>query len=120
MQKKIQQQINDTISEKKSQRMQGRLGTLISYDPFDNTATVQVSKESTDEIDELLTKVMCPRVLGVQTVSPSPGILCWVVFKDDNVTQPLITNYYNHRYSQYDYPKQSRAINALPTYLMGL
>lgn len=119
-QKKQQDQINHSILENKSQAMSGRLGVIMSYDSYDNTATVQITKQQTDEMDQSINKVMCPRTLGVQTVAPQPGDLCWVAFKDDNITQALIINFYNHRYSQYDYPKQTKAHNALPSYLLGL
>lgn len=118
--KKQQDAITSSIKENIAQGMSGRLGVIMSYDPYDNTATVAITKEQTDEIDEVIRKVMCPRTLGVQTVAPQPGLQCWVTFKDNNVTQALITQFYNHRYSQFDYPKQSQSINTLPSYLLGI
>jgi hypothetical protein len=118
--RQIQQHVQSAITEKRYQAVTGRLGVVISYDKYDNTATVAVTSEHTDEIDDILTKVMCPVVLGVQTVAPSPGLQCWVVFKDNNISQPLISHFYNHRYSQYDYPKQTPATNNIPSYLLGL
>mgnify|MGYP001566734187 CR=1 FL=1 len=118
--KEIQQHVQDAIAEKRNQAVTGRLGVVMSYDKYDNTATVVITREQTDEIDDILRKVMCPVVLGVQTVAPSPGLQCWVVFKDNNISQPLISHFYNHRYSQYDYPKQTPATNTIPSYLLGL
>lgn len=117
---KNKQQAQQVFAQQKMQRMSGRLGVVIQYDETTNTATVAISSEQTDEIEEVLTKVMCPTMLGIQTVAPSPGTGCWVVFKDDNITQPLISHYYNHRFEQFDYAKQVRSNNTLPTYLLGI
>jgi hypothetical protein len=119
MNKHHQQQINDSINQHTAQNVAGRLGVIMSYDKYTHTATVAITKEQTDEIDEVITKVMCPVTLGVQAVAPEPGRPCWVVFKDNNITQGLITHFFNHRYSTYDYPKQSKTHVTVPSYLLG-
>ena len=116
----MKDQANKIYDERKYQAMSGRLGVISSYDEVNNTATVMISGENSDVIEDVLRNVMCPVSLGVQSVTPSPGRECWVVFKNNNISQPLITHYYNHRYSQYDYPKQTQAHIGLPNYLLGL
>jgi len=117
---KIEQQIQDAFATGRQQNLAGRLGVIASYNAIDNTATVLISGENTDVIEDILNGVMCPVQLGIQTVAPSPGRECWVVFKNNNISQPLITHYYNHKYSQYDYSKQTQANIGLPNYLLGL
>lgn len=116
MQEKIQQAIQDN----NYQKLTGRLGVISYYDSVKHTATVMITKEQTDEIESILQNVMCPRMMGVQTVAPQPGDLCWVTFKSNNITQPLITQFYNHRYEEHDYSKQISSKNTLPTYLLGM
>jgi hypothetical protein len=118
--KNIQKYVEDSHFNKQLQRMSGRVGVVSSYDPRQNTATVLISKEQTDEIEEVLTDVHCPRTLGVQEVAPGPGLLCWVAFKDNNITQPLITHFFNHRYEQFDYDKHNSTPDVMPNYLLGL
>jgi hypothetical protein len=120
MNKNVKQYVDESQFNRQMQRMSGRLGVVSQYDPAQNTATVMITKEQTDEIEEIVTNVMCPRTLGVQTVAPSPGIMCWVVFKDNNITQPLITHFFNHRYEQFDYYKQNLTLDRMPNYLMEL
>ncbi len=120
MNQKTTQHIKQEIANNNTQIRSGTLGVISSYDDMHNTATVIITKPQSDEVDEILTNVMCPRTLGIQTVAPMPGIQCWVVFKDNNVTQPLITHFFNHRYFQYDYAKQTKTMTSLPSYLIGL
>lgn len=116
----VRQQVQNALHENKLQAISGRLGVVMSYDRHDNTATVVISGEQTDEIEDVLTKVMCPVTLGVQSVAPSPGMQCWVIFKGGNMSQPLITHFFNHKYGDYDYPRQTPANNSIPSYLLGL
>ena len=98
--------------------MSGRFGVIMSFDENENTATVVISKQETNEIEDVLRNVPCPVMLGVQTVMPSPGRPCWVVFKDGNVTQPIVTHYFNHNYGNYDYANQVVSPNQIPSYLL--
>lgn len=96
----------------------GTFGTVISYNKMTNTATVVITKQETNDVDEILTGVPCPTFIGVQMVAPESGRPCWVVFKNGDVTQPLITHFYNHLYASFDYPKQISSNNVIPTYLL--
>lgn len=117
---RMRDEARNAVAENRLQSMTGRLGVIAQYDEISNTATVLISGEQSDAIEDVLEHVMCPVTLGVQTVAPSPGRLCWVVFKNGNYSQPLISHYYNHRYSDYDYGKQTQANNGLPSYLLGM
>jgi hypothetical protein len=111
--------INSAIRRDNAQRPSGVLGVVSSYDRYTNTATVIVSRQDTDEVEEILQKVPCPVLLGVQSVAPEPGRPCYVIYKGGNKTQALITHYYNHRYSDNDYNSQNRAHVAIPSYLLN-
>lgn len=117
--KKIKDQINAALDSHKYQKFTGSVGTIISYDKFDNTATVAISKTETDEVGEILKRVPCPTNLGVQTVAPRPGTMVYVVFRNGLLSQPLITHFWNHRYATYNYDSQIHSINNLPSYLLG-
>ncbi len=120
MNRKIQDKIDQSISQNQRQGMTGRLGVVTSYNPFDNTASIYITKEQTNELDEHLTKVMCPVMLGIQYVAPRPGDHCWVVFKNGKVTEPLITHFFNHRYDQFNYGPQNQSTMNVPSYIMDL
>jgi hypothetical protein len=115
----IKKCVKDSLQMDRAQRPNGVLGVISSYDRYTNTATVMVSKPDTDEIEEILPNVPCPVLLGVQSVAPEPGRPCYVVYKNGNKSQALITHYYNHRYDHYDYFKQARAEVLLPSYLLN-
>lgn len=116
----IAKKIHETISADRAQKPNGVLGVISSYDRYTHTATVIASRPDTDEVEEILQNVPCPVLLGVQAVAPEPGRPCYVVFKGGNRTQALITHYYNHRYDQYDYSRQTKADVAIPSYLLNI
>ena len=111
--------LKQCINEQRQQYPNGALGVISSYDRYTNTATVIVSRPDTDEVEEIMHRVPCPVLLGVQAVAPEPGRPCFLVFKGGNRSQALITHYYNHRYDQADYDKQTRSHVGLPSYLIG-
>lgn len=111
--------INSSIQGDRAQRPHGVLGVISSYDRYNNTATVIVSRPDTDEVEEILRNVPCPVLLGLQSVAPDPGRPCYVVYKNGNKSQALITHYYNHRYDHFDYSRQTRADIAIPSYLLN-
>lgn len=119
MNQRVQKQIDQTIRDDRYKKLSNAVGVILSYDKFANTATVMVSKSETDEAEEILKNVPCPTNIGVQMAAPEPGRLCVVIFRNGNITQPLITNYYNHRFSQYDYNRQSPTQVDIPSYLLG-
>ena len=117
--KELDRSIAEVLRQERSQRPPGVLGVISSYDRYTNTATVIVSRPDTDEVEEILRKVPCPVLLGIQAVAPEPGRPCYVIFKGGNKTQALISHYYNHRYEDYDYEKQSPAHVSIPSYLLN-
>lgn len=119
MTRKIQQQIDKTIHDKKYQKLDNAIGTILRYDQYSNMATILISKSETDEAEEILKNVPCPTFIGIQMAAPEPGRVCNVIFRNGNITQPMIINYYNHRYGELDYPKQIGSQNNLPSYLLG-
>src|SRR5687768_10273233 len=114
MNRETKSQVTDSINASKQTSMSGSLGVIISYDRNNNTATVAITQSDSDEIREILNNVPCPVVMGVQTVAPEPGRLCWLNFKNGNITSPMVIHYYNHRYQQFDYERQYRTGFDLP------
>lgn len=118
--KSIKDCVQQELSNNRNQYPTGVFGVISAYDRYTNTATVITSRPDSDEIDEILNKVPCPVLLGVQTVAPSPGLPCYVIFKGGNRSQPLVSHFWNHRYDEYNYGPQTKADVALPSYLLNL
>ncbi len=108
----------DLFLTQQNQQESGTEGVIFSYNRHKNTATVGVAAKDTGELREILNNVLCPTFLGVQMVSPQPGQMCWVTFKNGKLNQPIITHFYNHRYEENDFGKQSRTPFSIPNYLM--
>lgn len=119
MRNKTQQCIDHSIQENAYNKKTGTMGTILTYDRYSNMATVLTTKPETDEADEVMKNVPCPTYMGIQMVAPEPGRLCWIIFKNGNITQPLISHYYNHRYDEHDYPRQAGSYLQAPSYLLG-
>ena len=118
--KYISECVQTQIQKSRANSPSGVLGVIASYDRYENTATVIVSASDTDAVEEILYKVPCPVLLGIQSVAPDPGRPCYVVFKGGNRSQALITHFYNHNYSEYDYGRQTQADIAIPSYLLNI
>lgn len=110
---------NSNINQNLVNQMTGSLGVIMSYDRYTNTATVAVTENDTDEIREILKNVPCPVTYGVQSVAPEPGKLCYIIFKNGNITSPLLLAIYNHRYEKFDYERQNKTTFNIPSYLTG-
>lgn len=119
MNEKHKAQIQGEIASNRQAQMSGSLGVIIAYNSEMNTATVAMTENDSDEIREILENVPCPiSAPGVQTVSPEPGKLCWVHFANGSINSPLIVNFYNHRFNQFEHTKQYKTAFGLPMSLM--
>lgn len=94
-------------------------GIIINYDAVSNTATVQMAQSGSGSIGAVLNNVPCPTSVGIQGVAPEPGRPCFVMYKD-NISNPVIVTYFNHKYAQIDYARQTQAINNTPRFLMQI
>jgi hypothetical protein len=112
------QQLLAAIGSDRNQNTSGRFGGIVSYDRYTNTATVIISKQNSNQVEQVLKNVQCPVITGLQAVSPSPGKPCWVVFKDGNINQPLITHFFNHEYAGNEYGKQNGIGFSIPSFMM--
>lgn len=116
---KNQEKLQDTLLKDKYHKYNGgTFGTIVGYDINTNTATVVIEKQETNHIDQILYGVPCPTYIGVQMVAPEPGRPCWVVFKNGDVSVPLVTHYYNHMYHTYDHKKQTSTDSTIPSFLL--
>lgn len=116
------QQVRDIISQHSAEgNGGGRYGIVQSYDTRTNTATVLMSSTDSDAVGDILTNVLCPVTLGIQTVAPEAGRPCWVVFKGErNDKKAMISHYFNHRFDTYDYSKQYNTNSSMPRYMLGM
>jgi len=118
--KSIEECVKSKVYSDRVQHPSGVLGVVASYDRYTNTATVMVSAADSDVVEEIMHKVPCPVLLGVQSVAPEPGRPCYVAFKGGNRNQALITHFYNHMYDEIDYSRQNKADVSLPSYLLNI
>lgn len=95
-------------------------GIVITYDQNSNTATVLMAQKGSDAAGEIYHNVPCPTTMGVQTVAPDPGRQCAVTFKNGNIGSPIITNFFNYMYEQFDYSKQNTAPAPMPYFMRGM
>lgn len=110
----------DTL-KRRQQNPSGNYGIIQSYDSETNSATVLMTAVDSDLPSDILTGVLCPVTLGVQTVAPESGRPCWVVFKGTfNDRRAIISHYFNHRFETHDYGKQYVARSSIPRYTLGM
>jgi len=102
------------------QQAQGGYGIVLHYDPEENAATVLLSRPGSDQPGEIFSSVPCPVTNGVQVVSPEIGRPCWVEFKGNTQTNPMITHFFNHSYHTNDYARQYYADNDTPRFMMEM
>lgn len=113
---KFEKRQNQDRSYTDMSQSSGREGVVMAYNEFKNTASVLMSLPKSEGFGAILEDVPCPTIMGVQTVAPEPGRMCWVAFKDSNERKPIITHYYNHAYFKYDYGIQRNANNLVPNF----
>lgn len=115
-------EVRSIISEYNSERTgAGRFGIIQSYDERTNSATVILSSPDSDAPSDIITDVMCPVILGVQTVAPSPGQPCWIVFKGQrNDKRAVVSHYFNHSFERFNYHKQYSTESSVPRFMLGL
>lgn len=99
----------------------GKVGIIQSYDPVSNTATVLTAANDSDVPNDIITDVMCPVFPGIQMVAPEPGRPCWIVMKSGfNDRRAMISHFFNHNFSNYDYSKQYSIRSGIPSYMRGI
>lgn len=92
-------------------------GIIMSYDPENNQATIMTARPGSDQMGEVYKQVPCPQNNGVQSVDPEPGRPCVLSFPNGTQNSPIITAFFNPRYQENDYAKQTRARNEIPRFL---
>ena len=91
---KFDQKINDQVSLNKFQDSKPRPGTIMSFDRTNNTAVVVLDEKYSNTVGNMFARVPCPFSYGVQTVAPTPGTRCYVIFRDNSEKEPYIVNYF--------------------------
>ena len=92
---KFDQKINDQITNARFKQSKTRPATIMSYNIDNNTATIVLDEKYSNNIGEMMANVPCPFYYGIQTVSPSPGTRCYVMFRDEMEKEPYIVSYFN-------------------------
>lgn len=108
------------VNPSMNQSVTGTYGVIVGYDLVKNRATVILASQGSDQLGEILYDVICPTNNGVQGVSPEPGRMVWVNFKEGNMNNAFIAHYFNHEYDSIDYQRQNRAEIPMPRYLISM
>lgn len=117
---KFDQHIQGQINQANHEKSTSRYGIIMSYNSDDNTATVLLSSPDSDSMGDLVRKVPCPVYMGVQNVAPEPGRPCWVIFKGERESGPIITHYFNHAYEQFDNGRHNTARMSIPNFQINM
>lgn len=115
------QHLKDQARQHASEAPVARYGSVVSYDPAKNTATVALSAKDSDGIDRYLENVPCPVFMGIQLAAPEPGRPCYVVWLSANSeSRPVISHYFNHEYQKRDYYRQSDARTGVSQFYLNM
>lgn len=95
-------------------------GIVMNYNSIHNTADIIISDQGSDNFGEVFRNVPCPMIPGVQSTAPQKGTPCFVIFKDNRGSYPVVTHFFNHVYGQFSYGPQYQAINPLPRFMLDL
>ena len=114
---KFDQKINDHISTYQMQQSKTRAATVVKYDRISNTVTVVMEYGHSDMIGNIVDKIPCPSLYGVQTVAPEPGDRCIVGFSDQNERFPHIVSFINDFSNERNF-NSSIANNGIPRYMI--
>jgi hypothetical protein len=109
--------IKGHIDGAQSKLVNDRHGMVLSYDPAENTATIALSGQDSDDITDIIKEVPCPTYHGLKLAAPEAGRGCYVVFKGGRESQPMITHFYNHDYKKFDFDQMNRTSSDIPKYL---
>lgn len=115
---KLQQETKKIVEGQSYTQMTGSVGVVISYDRYNNTATVAVTENESNTISEIVKNVPCPFLPGMQGLDPQPGWEAWIVYKNGKITTPCISHFFNHAYSKYIYESQNKTEYGIPFHLM--
>lgn len=113
---KFDKKITDQIEDAKFRQVKNRPGTVMSYNPAQNTATVLVDEKFSSTIGNMLANVPCPFIYGIQSVAPSPGTRCLVGFRDEHEDDPYIIMYFNELHS-YKNTRNTTVDTGIPKYM---
>lgn len=117
---KLDKYIQNAMLQDRQSRTRDRFGIIAEYNADTNMATVLMSDQFSDQINDVITNVPCPTNIGIQGVAPEPGRGCWVAYDGTSATAPYILSFTNLDYPKYDYMKQSVATTAVPKYMLDL
>lgn len=114
---KFEKHIKGKIDQAETEKSRSRYGVITAYDRKTHTATVILTAPDSDMPSDVLKNVPCPVTIGLVTAAPEPGRPCWVTFKSNSETFPVITHYFNHSYEKFDYKRQTEAKSAIPSFI---
>lgn len=115
---KFDQKIKDHIEDNNFQSSKTRPGTIMQYNKSTNTATVILDERFSNAIGDIVTKVPCPFVYGIQTVAPSPGTRCLVGFRNNSERDPFILNYFNEFYDMNKTMSNNQIDTGIPKFMV--
>jgi len=118
---KFEAKIRDRILDPSAQQAaKPGYAVVLSFDKQFNTCTIATAQPGSDMLGEVTADVPCPMQSGVQGVSPKPGLLCWIDYRDGATTTPFITHFFNPMFQTNNYHEQYKATMDTPRYMLGL
>lgn len=96
-------------------------GIVAGVDPGRNTVDVWIAGQGNSHLmSEMLFKVPFPVITGIQASLPRIGMMCWVDFKGNDFSSPVVTHFYNPVFQETQERKQNQAINTTPRFMFKM
>ncbi len=114
---KQQQEVRDIVTPVTQAEREPVWGIVLWYNATRNVANVLAAQPGSDAMGEIYPNVPCPVTVGLQTVAPEVGRACLLTFKGDF---PIISSFFNYSYNNQDYPRNTAAVQAVPSYMLEM
>lgn len=118
---KFEERIKDEIIHKETkQSVRSTYGIVSNVNIRKNTVDVWLAAPDSDEFSEVLFNVPYPIMPGIQMAAPPVGTPCWVDFKGNDYSTPIVTHFFNHVFLETQSERHNTAVNEVPRYMYGM
>lgn len=114
---KFDNKIQTQIDASKMRQNKIRPGVVMQFDKSTNMATVILDDPYSTQIGNIVSKVPCPSVMGIQNVSPQPGTRCLVGFRDENENHAYIISFFEEDNMSSNFLHNYAVNTGIPKYL---
>lgn len=118
---KFEQRVKENIIDKGNRQIiRSTWGMVSAVNQMNNTVDIWLAAPDSGEFSEVLFNVPYPVSPGIQVAAPPIGYACWVDFKGNDYSNPIVTHFFNPSFFDTQYEKQTTAINNVPRFMLGM